>query len=217
MAPGGDAAVPGAGAGLAVGFSPGSYLHSYTARRIYIQVARASLLTFCAALFSTTALKGTVQTVTASENKTGRHSAIRELLGATVVASQDELRRKLARKGHRVTQATLSRDIRELQLSKGPEGYALPGTGRADAGDEDEELPALGELLTSFGLRVTQAENLLVLITVMGSAQPVAAALDQAAPPEIVGTVAGDNTVLIICANSRRAGALCRRLRALIG
>ena len=76
---------------------------------------------------------------------------------------------------------------------------------------------ALGELLASFGLRVKQAQNLAVLITVMGSAQPVAAALDYAELAEVVGTVAGDNTVLIVCPDSRRAGALCERLRMLIG
>ena len=116
--------------------------------------------------------------MTASENKAERHLTIRSLLTAGVVASQDELRRKLARKGYKVTQATLSRDIRELQLMKGSKGYALPGGGAAavqDDEDDEDELPSLAELLASFGLRVKQAQNLLVLITVMGSAQPVAA------------------------------------------
>ena len=157
--------------------------------------------------------------LTASENKTERHTVIRALLGAGDVASQDELRRKLARRGFRVTQATLSRDIRELHLLKGRNGYALPGNGAAgqNADDEDEELPALGELLVSFGLRVKQAQNLLVLITVMGSAQPVAAALDYAGLPGVVGTVAGDNTVLIVCPDNRRATQLGEQLRSLIG
>ena len=155
--------------------------------------------------------------MTASENKTGRHAVIRELTAAGTVASQDELRRKLARRGYRVTQATLSRDIRELQLNKGPDGYALPGAGRTAADEDEDELPALAELMQSFGLRVRRAQNLLVLITVMGSAQPVAAALDYAEMPEIVGTVAGDNTVLIICENNKRAGALSERLRVMIG
>ena len=160
--------------------------------------------------------------MTASENKFERHSAIRTLLGAGnagVVASQDELRRKLARRGFKVTQATLSRDIRELHLMKGRDGYALPrnGAGVLAPEDDEDELPALGELLASFGLRVKRAQNLLVLITVMGSAQPVAAALDYAELAEIVGTVAGDNTVLIVCPDGRRAAALCEQLRRLIG
>lgn len=157
--------------------------------------------------------------MTASENKAERHHAIRDLLIASVVPSQDELRRKLSKRGFRVTQATLSRDIRELQLMKGPDGYALPRSGQEDAGrdEHEDELPALGELLASFGLRVKQAQNLLVLITVMGSAQPVAAALDQTDIPEILGTIAGDNTVLIICPDNRQAASLGLRLRSLIG
>ncbi len=157
--------------------------------------------------------------MTASENKAERHSAIRELLTAVAIASQDELRRKLARRGYRVTQATLSRDMRELHLMKGPAGYALPGgNGTAAAAEENEDmLPALSEILASFGLRIKQAQHMLVLITVMGSAQPVAAALDYAELPEVVGTIAGDNTVLIVCPDKRRAGALGERLRTLIG
>ncbi len=154
--------------------------------------------------------------MTASENKFERHTAIRELLSAGVVANQDELRRKLARRGFRVTQATLSRDIRELNLMKGSEGYALPANG-VEGEEDDDSLPALSELLVSFGLRVRQAQNLLVLITVMGSAQPVAAALDYEEMPEIVGTIAGDNTVMIVCPDARRATALCTQLTRLIG
>ncbi len=158
--------------------------------------------------------------MTASENKAERHTAIRTLLQAAAIENQDELRRKLGRRGYRVTQATLSRDIRELQLMKGPDGYTLPQEGAAGGSveeDDEDELPALGELLASFGLRVKQAQNLLVLITVMGSASPVAAALDYAELPEVVGTVAGDNTVLIVCPDNRRAGSLCEQLRTLIG
>ncbi len=157
--------------------------------------------------------------LTASQNKSERHAAIRELLAASGAASQDELRRKLVRKGYRVTQATLSRDVHELQLLKGTNGYALHGTSAARGGnnDDDDSLPALEDLLASFGLRVEQARNLLVLITVTGSAQPVAAALDQAGLPEVVGTVAGDNTVLIVCPRQRQAAALGARLRTWIG
>lgn len=158
--------------------------------------------------------------MTASQNKAERHTAIRELLAASGVASQDDLRRKLVRKGYRVTQATLSRDVHELQLFKGTNGYALHGAIGTRNGNEDEDedsLPSLEALLASFGLRVEQARNLLVLITVTGSAQPVAAALDQATLPEVVGTVAGDNTVLIVCPRQRQAAALGARLRTWIG
>ena len=119
--------------------------------------------------------------MTASENKAGRHSAIRD-------------------------------DIHELRVMKGPNGYALP-----EDGDEEDDMPGIRETLSNFGMEVKQAQNLLVLITVMGSAQPVAAALDYAEISEVVGTVAGDNTVLIVCPDARRAGLLCERLRTLIG
>lgn len=149
--------------------------------------------------------------------KTHRHSAIRELLVTTAVASQDELRRKLVGRGFRVTQATLSRDIRELKLLKGPDGYALPEGDRPD--DEqsfDDTLPAVAVMLESFGVEVRQAANLLILLTAKGAAQPVAAGIDDEEWPESLGTIAGDNTVLIICPDPIAANALRTRLEAFL-
>lgn len=146
-----------------------------------------------------------------------RLDAIRELLTNTPVPSQDELRRKLRRRGIRVTQATLSRDIHELRLFKGPGGYSLPyingSNGSAVAVDD---APALAEMVESFGLRVRQAMNQVVVITVMGGAQPLAAALDRAGWPEVVGTIAGDDTVLVICPDARRAAEIENRLRTML-
>lgn len=151
--------------------------------------------------------------------KDQRLNAIRELLSSSLVASQDELRRKLRRRGFRVTQATLSRDIHELRLSKGPGGYTLPnghnGAGTA-ATDEDPNQPSLADMIDSFALRVRQAMNQVVLGTVMGGAQPVAAALDRERWPEVVGTVAGDDTILIICPDQRRAAGVENRLKAML-
>lgn len=141
--------------------------------------------------------------------KDKRHSVIRELLVRTSVTNQDELRRKLAVNGIHVTQATLSRDIRELRLLKGPGGYALPGT----VGDDDE-LPEVGSIFGSFALEVRQAQNQLVVLTVTGGAQPVAAGVDFQEWIEVVGTIAGDNTVLIICPDVRAAAALKTKLEA---
>jgi transcriptional regulator of arginine metabolism len=151
------------------------------------------------------------------EMKIQRHNAIRELIGETLVANQDELRRKLRRRGFEVTQATLSRDIRELRLSKGPEGYSLPRNGTPAATEEgDGALPSVAQMIESFGLRVQQAMNQVVVGTVMGGAQPVAAALDYEDWMEVVGTLAGDDTVLIICPDSRRAAEVELRLRAML-
>ena len=114
--------------------------------------------------------------------KTQRLNVIREVLADTPVTSQDELRRKLRRRGIHVTQATLSRDMHELQLFKGPRGYALPngnGAKAAPAAAEDDQPPSLSEMLDSFGLRVKQAMNQVVVGTALGGAQPVAAALDR--------------------------------------
>jgi len=147
-----------------------------------------------------------------------RLDAIRELLANTPVPNQDELRRKLRRRGFRVTQATLSRDIHELRLLKGPGGYSLPqpnGT-NGTAGIADDAPPALTEMMESFGVRVRQAMNQVVVCTVMGGAQPLAAALDRAAWPEVVGTIAGDDTVLVICPDARRAGEIEIRLRTIM-
>jgi transcriptional regulator of arginine metabolism len=147
-----------------------------------------------------------------------RLDAIRDLLSSSLVANQDELRRKLRRRGIRVTQATLSRDIHELRLSKGPGGYALPnghGTNGA-AAVEDDGPPSVEEMMESFGLRVRQAMNQVVVNTAMGGAQPVAAALDRAGWPEVLGTIAGDDTVLVICPDARRAGEVEEKIRTLL-
>lgn len=147
-------------------------------------------------------------------SKHERHNAIRELIAQRSIASQDELRRKLVRRGFDVTQATLSRDIHELRISKGPSGYALPSE---NGHDESDDLPEIDEVMSSFGLKVKQAQNQLVLVTTAGSAQPVALAIDHEDWPEVVGTLAGDDTVLIICPDQRRASTLAERLEKIIG
>jgi transcriptional regulator of arginine metabolism len=150
-----------------------------------------------------------------------RLDAIREVLTSSLITSQDELRRKLRRRGIDVTQATLSRDIHELRLFKGPSGYSLPdaygnGGTSAAAVEEDDVPPSVEEMIESFGVRVKQAMNQVVLRTAMGGAQPVAAAMDRASWPEVVGTVAGDDTVLVICADAKRAAEVEARLRMML-
>jgi len=148
--------------------------------------------------------------------KTQRLDAIREVLTSTAVASQDELRRKLRRRGFHVTQATLSRDMHELRLSKGPGGYSLPNRNGSGAVVLEDEPPSLEEMLDSFGLRVRHAMNQVVVSTVLGGAQPVAAALDRALWPEVLGTIAGDDTVLVICIDPRRASDVETRIGTLL-
>jgi transcriptional regulator of arginine metabolism len=147
--------------------------------------------------------------------KTLRHNAIRELVADGQVANQDELRRKLRRRGFAVTQATLSRDIHELRLLKGPGGYTF-SNGAGTAAIEENSAPSLEEMMEDFGLRVRRAMNQVVVGTTAGGAQPLAMALDHASWSDIVGTVAGDDTVLIICSDHRRAGDVESRLKAML-
>jgi transcriptional regulator of arginine metabolism len=146
--------------------------------------------------------------------KQQRHASIRDILEHTSVVSQDDLRKKLAARGFHVTQATLSRDIHALNLYKGPAGYAIPS---AANGNNEEEGPATRELLRSFGLEARQALNLIVVITTTGGAQPVAAGIDYEDWPEVVGTIAGDDTVLVICPDEKQAAALRARIEDHIG
>jgi transcriptional regulator of arginine metabolism len=153
--------------------------------------------------------------------KDQRLNAIKDVLAHSEVSSQDELRRKLRRRGIHVTQATLSRDMHELKLFKGPTGYALAngngnGNGNGATADADDQPPSLAELVESFGLRVKQAMNQVVMCTAMGGAQPVAAAMDRTGWREVLGTIAGDDTILIICENVKRAGEVTARLKAML-
>jgi len=144
-------------------------------------------------------------------SKTVRHKAILDLLDEGPVENQDSLQQRLERKGIEVGQATLSRDIRELKLVKGPEGYR-----RADESFGAEGiLPSVMHLARQFVVEIRQAQNLLVVKTTVGSAQPVAAALDASHWPEVVGTIAGDDTVLVIATDKKQAQALARQIREL--
>lgn len=141
-------------------------------------------------------------------SKLSRHAAIRDLLSDEEIGSQDELRRRLFRRGHRVTQATLSRDIHELGLVKTSEGYALP------QGEEAElHLPSIERLIQTFVYDVKTALNQVVIKTSAGSAQPVSAAIDAEEWEEVVGTIGGDDTILAVTPDSRSAVKLAQRLR----
>jgi transcriptional regulator of arginine metabolism len=146
-------------------------------------------------------------------NKTFRQRAILDALKHGPVASQDDMQRVLRKRGFRVGQATLSRDIRDLNLSKTSHGYALPhGDGAAGIA-----LPPVSRLVREFVLDVRSAQNLLVIRTIVGSAQPVAAALDEADWSEVVGTIAGDDTILIVCPDKEEARKLAARIEEMLG
>jgi transcriptional regulator of arginine metabolism len=145
-------------------------------------------------------------------SKLSRHNAILELLDETSVSSQEELQRLLRKRGFDAGQATLSRDIRELGLAKTADGYSRPG--REAAAESD--LPSVSRLVREFVTSVRAAQNLLVTKTSIGSAQPVAAALDGENWPEAIGTIAGDDTILIVCEDKRSAGRLADRIQGML-
>lgn len=139
--------------------------------------------------------------------KLARQQTILELAHEGPLPNQQELVKVLSRRGFQVTQATLSRDINELRLLKTSEGYILPnGDGPA------EPLPAASRVIREFVREVRRAQNLLVVKTVPGSAQSVAVAVDAEGWDEVVGTVAGDDTILIITGNNKKARLLQSRL-----
>jgi transcriptional regulator of arginine metabolism len=148
-------------------------------------------------------------------NKRQRHDTILEIIGDRVVSSQEDLRKLLLQRGWDVTQATLSRDLRELRLARvpTPEGarYAITD------GSIEESRAALDTLLPQLFLRIDGVSEMLVLRTVPGGAQPIAAALDGEAWPDIFGTVGGDDTILIICRSVAARERVMRRIRGMAG
>jgi transcriptional regulator of arginine metabolism len=139
--------------------------------------------------------------------KAYRQAQILKLIRRGAVATQEDLAQRLAGAGIDASQVTLSRDIRELGLIKTAAGYREPNSaGREPARDN------LPRVLQEFLRDIRIAQNLVVLKTVPGGAQPVARALDSEERPEIVGTVAGDDTIFIAAPNAASAKSLQRRL-----
>ncbi len=134
-----------------------------------------------------------------------RHGQILKLLAAETLENQDALRRRLAHLGVRVTQATLSRDLRDLGLVKTASGYRPMPSLEPVSGS-----PAIASIAKEFLRDIRPAQNILVLKTPPGGAQPLAAALDACKWKEVAGTLAGDDTVLIVTP-SRNACSLLRK------
>lgn len=142
--------------------------------------------------------------------KARRQAAIGKAIGARQVASQEQLRELLAAAGFEAGQATLSRDLRELGVVKGPAGYALPGSPPQPRHDGKELDLALRSLLLS----AERAGNLAVLKTGPGRAQALAVEIDRTPPPQVVGVIAGDDTLFLACrsdADADKLVSLCRR------
>ena len=148
-------------------------------------------------------------------NKRERQSAILEIIGTRLVSSQEDLRKLLLHRGWDVTQATLSRDLRELRLARvpTPEGARYAVTD----GSIVESRVALETLLPQLFLRVAGVGEMIVLRTVPGGAQPIASALDGEKWPDILGTIGGDDTILIVCRSGVARDRILRRIKSLAG
>jgi transcriptional regulator of arginine metabolism len=148
-----------------------------------------------------------------------RQRLIASVVGRRRVGSQHELQGALRSAGCEVTQATISRDIRELGLEKthdplGRPRYALPVDPKRRRHDPRV---ALGAVLSQFGRRAVATQNIVVLHSELGSAPAIARALDQIEHPRVVGTIAGDDTCLVIARDDKDARALAAELTGAIG
>jgi transcriptional regulator of arginine metabolism len=149
--------------------------------------------------------------------KAERQRLVGSLIARKRIGTQHELMRALAAGGVRVTQATVSRDIRELGLEKtedalGRPRYVLPAAGSRGAAPRE----ALERVLAEFGRRATAAQNVVVLHSELGSAPAIARALDRLEHPKVVGTLAGDDTVLVIARDAKDARSLARELGGMV-
>ena len=139
--------------------------------------------------------------------KSRRLSAIRQVVDHEPVHSQEALRKRLRTMGFNVTQATLSRDIKELGLVKRASDGAYQGNGGSAHAPQSPAAAAvaLSRALGEFLLGLDVAQQLVVLKTGPGQAQLLAIAVDRAQLPDVVGTIAGDDTILVVCRDPRSA------------
>lgn len=145
-----------------------------------------------------------------------RQAAIVELIGQQEIKTQEELSEKLKDRGFTATQATISRDIKELQLVKvssesGGYCYSTP-----DNGGSTLHLPRLKNIFRECVIKVDRAQNLVVVKTLVGMANAAAAAIDAMKIDTIVGTLAGDDTIVIIMRTNEEAEHLCRLVADLL-
>ena len=149
-------------------------------------------------------------------HKRERQGTIRELITGRPVASQEELRRLLLQRGWDVTQSTLSRDLREMRVARVPDA-AGPRYSITDGNQGETARPGLEVLLPSLFARVDGVGELVVLRTLPGGAQSVAVALDAEDWSDVLGTIAGDDTILIVCRSASARERLVERLASLAG
>jgi transcriptional regulator of arginine metabolism len=148
--------------------------------------------------------------------KARRQSVVLEVVQREPVKSQEQLRRRLRAAGFDVTQATLSRDIRELGLVKGGADGAYQAV-PLEAGNGHGGRSLLNRAVTDYLTRIDRVQQLVLLRTGPGQASLLGVAIDAARFPEVVGTLAGDDTILAVTPDARRARAFVKRLETMIG
>jgi transcriptional regulator of arginine metabolism len=149
--------------------------------------------------------------------KSYRQGVIRELVERETITSQEQLRARLHDRGIETTQATLSRDIRELGLVKRPVDGAYRQPSALSAGNALQVRHGLARATAEFLRGQEVVGNMIVLRTDAGQAQTLAVAIDRAQPVHVVGTIAGDDTILVICRSAEGAEAVAGEFAALQG
>jgi len=146
-----------------------------------------------------------------------RHEEIVNIVREQTVHSQDQLLAILRKRGFRVTQPTLSRDVRELGLAKSPAGYVLPGDLAPVALFAPRAEEKLDHLLRESVIFADGAGNLVVLKTPPAAAQPVASALDATPPEDCLGTIGGDDTIFVAFRHPASATAFAQHVQQIAG
>ncbi len=149
--------------------------------------------------------------------KPDRQRLIASVVGRRRVGSQHELQDALRSAGCEVTQATISRDIRELGLEKSRDVLGRPRYVLPERGSRSDPRELLEAVLAQFGLRAMQAQNIVVVQSELGSAPAIARALDRVEHAKVVGTLAGDDTCLVITRDGAEAKSVAAELSAAIG
>jgi transcriptional regulator of arginine metabolism len=150
-----------------------------------------------------------------------RRDEILRIVGDQSVHSQDELLALLKKRGFRVTQPTLSRDLRELGVAKSPNGYvtrdAFAGGAVVAFAPRDVAESRLDQAVAEYVTGADTAGNLVVIRTPAASAQPVASAIDAASINGVLGTIGGDDTIFVALRTPAAAAAFARRLKSIAG
>jgi transcriptional regulator of arginine metabolism len=149
--------------------------------------------------------------------KPERQRLIASVVGRRRVGSQHELQDALRSAGCEVTQATISRDVRELGLEKSRDVLGRPRYVLPERGSRSDPRELLEAVLAQFGLRAMQAQNIVVVQSELGSAPAIARALDRVEHAKVVGTLAGDDTCLVITRDGGEAKSVAAELSAAIG